>query len=102
MDIHTGKTFGTAFIELGAVRGREGVNRAINVLTRLPLQGRSLKFTLSNYDELRNNLFSEWKGTFKDGLANPNVTRLKGGESELFIGQRELQKLLEICRNYKV
>jgi hypothetical protein len=108
MDIKTGKTCGIAFAEVETERSPEGLKTDLDRLSSLPLQGRRLRFTESSYDDLRNNFFAKWKGEFRDGLAvlpdtdaRPiNIERR--GDSELYIGQKELQSLLDICRNYKV
>ncbi|KAG2205096.1 hypothetical protein INT47_002190 [Mucor saturninus] len=125
MDRQTGKTYGIAFIE---VKPKANVNinqESMNTLSRYPLQGRRLKFTISSYDELRQRLFSTWTGSFRNGVAIPfpekqqglkmiadkdqdvemigdKNTAVSSGSSDFFIGQRDLQSILQISRNYKV
>lgn len=102
MDRAFGKTLGTVFVEVDA-----NTNNFIEKFKRLekvPLQGRRLRFSLSNYDHLREMLFYNWPGKFKDGLAiAPDNTDNKYIENEsLFVSQKDLQSIQNICRNFKV
>lgn len=113
MDRYTGKTCGVAFIQV-KVKNNVIVNQdTVNQLSRLPLQGRRLKFFISTYDELRRKLFSTYAGSFKNGMAIPfmdiqDMARVEdeafasNGTAAFFIGQRDLQSVLQISRNYKV
>lgn len=109
MDRQSGKTYGVAFIEVKPKYNGSLNQENINLLSRTTLQGRRLKFSMSSYDELRQRLFSTWTGTFRHGVAIPFVDKRqqedvneKDGTSDFFIGQRDLQTILQISRNYKV
>lgn len=108
MDVDSGKSFGIAFVDVTALIGEHGITRVLNRFERFPLQGYNLEFSLSNHNELRNNLFFwNWDRTFEDGLAKPNPTNIastrnresqkRRREFELLIGQRELLNLLQVC-----
>lgn len=118
MDRHTGKTCGVAFIEVKLKDNTHVINKQeiLNQLSRLPLQGRRLKFVVSSYDELRQKIFYTWAGSFKNGIAVPLLTNENNvithtendtglgttRNNDFFIGQRDLQSVLQISRNYKV
>lgn len=108
MDAKSGKTTGEAFVEV-IITNKNNLSGLLNRLSVYPVQGRHLRFANSNYDELRNHLFKNWKGVFEHGLAIPlkvdeeeSGLRPLNNESTLFIGQKDLQGLLGVCRNYKV
>ncbi|CAO3642827.1 unnamed protein product [Mucor hiemalis] len=108
MDAKSGKTTGEAFVEV-IIMNKNNLSGLLNRLSVYPVQGRHLRFANSNYDELRNHLFKNWKGVFEHGLAIPlKVDEEESGlgplnnESTLFIGQKDLQGLLGVCRNYKI
>lgn len=99
---------GEAFVEV-VIMNKNNLSDLLNRLSVYPVQGRHLRFANSDYDELRNRLFKNWKGVFEHGLATPlKVDEEESGlgplnnESTLFIGQKDLQGLLGVCRNYKV
>lgn len=110
MDPKSGKTTGEAFVEV-IIMNKTNLSGLLTRLSIYPVQGRHLAFTNSNYDDLRTHLFKNWKGVFDHGLAIP-LKEEDGGddgglgplnnESTLFIGQKDLQGLLSVCRNYKV
>ena len=104
MDPKTGKTGGVAFIETQiSPTCRYSVDQLAGQLSTYLLQGRHLRFLSSDYDQLCCELFSHWKGTFSHGVAVPEPNQnQEDGRSVLFIGQKELQSVLNICRNYKV
>lgn len=108
MDPQTGKTCGEAFVEVEMVHNKD-INYVIGQLSTYPVQGRHLRFNLSTYEELRRRLFPGWAVQSRLSItAGPyeadDVTQLNEGNnaSILFIGQKELQGLLNVCRNYKV
>ncbi|KAI9473408.1 MAG: hypothetical protein EXX96DRAFT_488539 [Benjaminiella poitrasii] len=111
MDVKTGKTLGTAYAEL-IIHDQENLKSILANLCFASMQGRRIRFIHSSYDELCNDLFSSWAGEFKEGVAIPYSSVPKNediamiGEqqrsSQFFIGQKDLQHLLNVCRNYKV
>lgn len=103
MDVKTGKTLGTAYAEV-IIKDGADKQKALDAVTFLPVQGRRIHFTESSYDEVCNEIFSDWNGKFKNGMAIPsdNWNVVNGRSSQLFIGQKDLQSLLNVCRLYKV
>lgn len=102
MDVKTGKTLGVAFIECKIEKDRDIKSVLYDLSKAMPVQGRRIRFNPSSYDELLSHLFSEWPGTFRQGLA---ILLPNGNDQQsipFFIGQRDLQNLLNVCRNYKV
>ncbi|KAL9541777.1 hypothetical protein MBANPS3_008932 [Mucor bainieri] len=105
MDVKTGKTLNTAYVELemnaSSPAQIDSLVRNINVPQA---QGRHVTVTRSSYDDLCNELFSEWKGEFVDGMACPHTDSRDSSatrKSQYYIGQRDLQRLLNICRFFK-
>lgn len=106
MDVETGKTLNTAYVEVemnaSSPTQIDSLIRNINIPQP---QGRHISVTRSSYDELCNNLFSGWKGEFKDGMANPHTDSRDFSATQkslYYIRQRDLQRLLNVCRFYKV
>jgi hypothetical protein len=105
MDVKTGKTLGTAYAEVNI----SGIDkrRVLASVTFLPVQGRRIHFAESSYDDLCNEVFADWNGEFRNGKAiasstGSSTTVLNERNPQLFIGQKELQCLLNVCRLYKV
>ncbi|KAI7897798.1 uncharacterized protein BX663DRAFT_527223 [Cokeromyces recurvatus] len=104
MDVKTGKTLGTAYAEL-IIRDQENLKSILANLCFASVQGRRIRFIHSSYDELCNDLFSSWAGEFKNGIAIPfslDTMNEQQRNSQFFIGQKDLQNLLNVCRNYKM
>ncbi|CAO3702511.1 unnamed protein product [Rhizopus stolonifer] len=95
MDIKTGKTLGVAFIEY-KVEPNQDILYELGKL--LPVKGRRLRFTKSSYDELLEHLFPDWQGSFSRGLAHASIST----KIPFFLTQKDLQNLLNICKNYKI
>ncbi|KAI8988332.1 hypothetical protein BDF20DRAFT_855172 [Mycotypha africana] len=71
MDIATGKTTGTAYVEV-MIKNDLGFSEdaVISSIVFQPVQGRRIKFVKSTYGELCRDLFSAWRPGFTDdGLA---------------------------------
>lgn len=102
MDVKTGKTLGVAFIECNIEKDRDIKSVLYDLSKAMPVQGRRIRFNPSSYDELLSHLFSEWPGTFRQGLATLPPNGNDQQSVPFFIGQRDLQNLLNVCRNYKV
>ncbi|CEI90305.1 hypothetical protein RMCBS344292_04633 [Rhizopus microsporus] len=102
MDVKTGKTLGVAFIECNIEKDRDIKSVLYDLSKAMPVQGRRIRFNPSSYDELLSHLFSEWPGAFHQGLATLSPNANDQQSIPFFIGQRDLQSLLNVCRNYKV
>lgn len=106
MDVKTGKTLNTAYVELELNISLPTQADAYIRNIKIPQsQGRHAAVTRSSYDELCNELFSEWKGEFVDGMAFPHTDSRDSSatkKSQYYIGQRDLQQLLNVCRFFKV
>ncbi|GAN09429.1 hypothetical protein MAM1_0267c08956 [Mucor ambiguus] len=105
MDVKTGKTLNTAYVELKLdASSSTDMDAAIRSIKIPQAQGRHITVTRSSYDELCNELFSGWKGEFTNGLACPHTDSrdsLATQQSQYYIGQRDLQSLLNVCRFFK-
>jgi hypothetical protein len=100
MDVNTGKTSDTAYAEV-IISGTTDKKRVLATIACHLIQGRRVHFSESSYDALCNDLFLGWNGRFENGLAFPsNDSSI--GNPQLFIGQKDLQHLLNVCRLYKV
>ncbi|KAI8350925.1 hypothetical protein EDC96DRAFT_519226 [Choanephora cucurbitarum] len=111
MDAKSGKTLGVAFVEVVLkLKNRQDIVHALKNLSMSCIQcTRRPQFSLSSYDELYSQLFPNWKGQFLDGLAisQPPLKTVHNmivdsKKSAFFISQKELQALLNVCRNYKI
>ncbi|KAI8996970.1 hypothetical protein BDB01DRAFT_830601 [Pilobolus umbonatus] len=105
MDIRTGKTCGTAFVEVHNTKSIDAILKDIN--SPLPLQGRRLRHFSSSYDELFKHLFPGWRGKCENGQIIPPDTQDVASIDEyqdplFFINQKDLQSLVNVCRNYKI
>ncbi|KAK4522058.1 uncharacterized protein ATC70_004597 [Mucor velutinosus] len=105
MDIKTGKTLNTAYVELEMNTSSPiQIDFIIGNIKIPQAQGRHITVTRSSYDELCNDLFSQWKGEFTDGMACPHTDSRDSSatqKSQFYIGQRDLQRLLDICKFFK-
>lgn len=106
MDVKTGKTLNTAYVELEMhASSPTQIDTLIRNIKIPQAQGRHIIVTRSSYDELCNDLFSEWKGEFTDGMACLHTDSRDSSatkKSQYYIGQRDLQNLLNVCRFFKV
>lgn len=108
MDVKTGKTTGVAYVEAKFPHNtsKEEIAYIVSTFKLLFTQSRRVLFELSSYDQLCNELFPSWKGSFKDGKAipysNPKDQDADSKAPTFFMDQRDLQSLLNICRHYKV
>ncbi|KAI8364567.1 hypothetical protein BD560DRAFT_448383 [Blakeslea trispora] len=111
MDSKSGKTLGVAFVEVAVkLETRQDILYALKGLSINCTQcTRRPQFSISSYDELCTQLFPNWKGHFVDGLAVPQPSLgtvhnmiVDAKRSGYFITQKELQALLNVCRNYKI
>ncbi|KAG2237510.1 hypothetical protein INT48_005546 [Thamnidium elegans] len=105
MDRCTGKTGGVAFAEvIFKSRNMVELRDVFNRLEKAPLQGRRLRICLSNYDHLREKLFYDWPGKFKDGVAvtSSNEHDHLKRNPDLFVCQKDFQSLQNVCRNFKL
>ncbi|KAL7329631.1 hypothetical protein PS15p_204696 [Mucor circinelloides] len=105
MDVKTGKTLNTAYVELEMnTSSQNQIDSLVRSISIPQAQGRHISVTRSSYDELCNDLFSGWKGEFVDGLACPHTDSRDSSatqKSQYYIGQRDLQRLLNVCRFFK-
>ena len=106
MDVKTGKTLNTAYVELEVnVASTNHVDSIIRNINIPQAQGRHIAICRSSYDELCNDLFSGWKGQCTNGLAWPNTDSRDSSsvqKSQFYISQKDLQRLLNVCRFFKV
>ncbi|GAN11243.1 hypothetical protein MAM1_0514d10802 [Mucor ambiguus] len=106
MDVKTGKSLKTAYVELELNTSSSiEIDYLIRNITIPQAQGYHKTVTRSSYDELCNHLFSEWKGEFINGMACPHTNFRDSSatqQSQHYIGQRDLQRLLNICRFFKI
>lgn len=106
MDVKTGKTLNTAYVELEMnTSSQNQIDSLVRSISIPQTQGRHISVTRSSYDELCNDLFSGWKGEFVDGMACPHTDSRDSSatqKSQYYIGQRDLQRLLNVCRFFKV
>ncbi|OBZ83611.1 hypothetical protein A0J61_08342 [Choanephora cucurbitarum] len=109
MDIKTGKTMGTAFVEV-ICNDVDNIVRCLGSFNFRDNQAfRNCKFTPSSYDEICSQLFQNWSGQFRNGMAFPNAPTsnirdmmMAGSKKKsFFISGQELQALVNICQKFK-
>ncbi|KAI8640725.1 hypothetical protein BD408DRAFT_444941 [Parasitella parasitica] len=105
MDVKSGKTLNTAYVELEmSALSDNQINSVIRTINIPQAQGRHISICRSSYDELCNELFSNWRGQFKNGIAHPYTDSRDSStaqKSQYYISQKDLQRLLNVCRFFK-
>ncbi|KAI8880466.1 hypothetical protein K501DRAFT_275530 [Backusella circina FSU 941] len=97
MDTSTGKTDSKAFLQVVDC----SYNRKLleEGQTNHIIHCRRIKISICPQDEFLRALYPSWPGTFQDGKA---LLSENNDKHPIFITQRELQGLGNVCRNYKL
>ncbi|KAI8051093.1 uncharacterized protein B0P05DRAFT_600555 [Gilbertella persicaria] len=106
MDTKSGKTLGTAFVQIIS-KSKDNLRNVLKSLSLGHAQcPRRAQFSPSSQDELCRTLFQNWKGDFHHGVpvlpVSTTVHEMMTQKPVFFINQKELQALLNVCRNFKV
>ncbi|KAI8878786.1 hypothetical protein K501DRAFT_304357 [Backusella circina FSU 941] len=97
MDTSTGKTDNKAFLQVvDCDYNRKLMNED---QTSYVIHCRRIHCSLCPQDEFLRALYPSWPGTFQDGKA---LLSENNDKHPIFITQRELQSLGNVCRNYKL